>query len=123
VDISATRTVDDTSDRSVPSATAFAPISQPPREPRRGWSISGEWASAIVAAIVVIAGAFLYIAGMKTDIAVSGAKIEALQKSHDTWTTMFRDEFRKVEAVVEGKLTKLSEMMHSHAEPQRTRPK
>lgn len=67
--------------------------------------------TAVIGAIVVFGGAILYVANLRTDIAVASAEIKALQKSQDSWTTVIKDEIKRVESSLEAKLLQLAESL------------
>ncbi len=115
VDFSGSRTVESTWDPSRTQRANFSPVTVPvghrPRLP-----MSPAWISVIIAAALALAGAVAYVGGMKADIAVAGARIDTLQKSHDSATTDLRAEIRRVETVIDGKLSRLSEIVYGGRE-------
>ena len=62
----------------------------------------------IIAAILAVGGILWYGARMNTDIAVNSAKIDALQKSQDTWTTNLKDDIRRIETSLTTRLTEIA---------------
>src|SRR5438067_2098687 len=80
VDIGGARTVEGTSDRSGPPGGTFTPVHPPTAESRK-WPLSGEATSALVAAIVLVGAIILYVAGIKSDVAIVSTRVDALQKS------------------------------------------
>jgi hypothetical protein len=66
--------------------------------------ISGQWAAAIIALIVLVGSAVLYVGNLRTDIAVTAAELRSLQKEHATWADVMREQIRKLEDGVERRL-------------------
>lgn len=120
VDFGRGRSVDSTWDPSQPQRANFAPISPPPARARRGLPVSASWVSVGLVAVGLLGGAILYVAGMRTDIAVAGARIDSLQKSQDAWTADLRVEIRKVESALEARLNRLSEIVQGRRPLSRT---
>ena len=108
--VSGERTVENTWDPTRQARANFAPIS-PPERSRRAIRVSPGWVSAALVAVGLMAAAILYVAGMKTDISVAGAKIDALQKSQDSWTSNLKAEISRVETSLDSKLARLSEIL------------
>jgi hypothetical protein len=88
----------------------FTPIPSPGAVPRR-WPLSAEGTTALLAAIVLGGGIILYVAGIKTDVAVVSTRVDAMQKSHDADTTTLREEIRRVESALEARLNRLLELL------------
>lgn len=110
INLTGGRTVESTWDPSRQGRANFAPI-HPSERQRRVFPLSAGWFSAVLVAIGLFAGAILYVSGMRTEISVAGAKIEALQKSHDSWTSSLRAEILRVETSLDAKLTRLSDIL------------
>src|SRR2546428_13930857 len=91
VNLTGGRTVESTWDPSRQQRANFAPI-RPPERPRRELPISAAGIGAALAAIGLLGGEILYVAGLKTEFLVEGTKIEALLKSQDTWTCNLQKE-------------------------------
>lgn len=115
-DLLQTRNVDGTWDPAQAPRADFAPI-RPPIRARRVFPISAGWVSAIVAIVLVVGGAILYVAGLRSDIAVAGAKIDAMQESHKTWSGNLQAHILRVETALEAKFQQLLQMIPGQREP------
>ena len=100
-----TFSVEGTRESSDPASTEYVPL--PEGTKRARFPLSGGMLSAILAAIVLVGGVTLYVANLKTDIAVAGSEIRALQKSHESWTSLVRDQVKKLEESMERRLGEL----------------
>src|SRR5438093_832011 len=121
VDFSPSRTVESTWDPSRAQRANFSPIA-PPAARHRRLPLNPGWISVIIAAALALGGIVAYVGGMRADIAVAGARIDALQKSNDSAAAEFRAEIRRVETVLEGKLSRLSEIVYGRRERDQTAP-
>lgn len=123
IDFGAARTVDSTWDPGQPQRANYVPLPPPPERARRTFSVSASWISVILVALGLIGSAIAYIGGMKGDLAVAGAKIEALQKSQDSWIANVRADIQRVETSLDAKLNHLSDLIQARRPlPETERP-
>jgi hypothetical protein len=81
VDVPGTRTVDPTWDPTAArsATTSFEPL-QDRSATRRSWRPSAGWASAIIAALIVIGGSILYVAGIRADVTLVTERVKDLRE-------------------------------------------
>lgn len=56
-------------------------------------------------------GLLWFLATMNTSIAVNASRIDAMQKSQETWTSIIRDEVRRVESTLTTRITEVSNLV------------
>lgn len=112
LDLGSTTTIESTWDPAQPGRADFRQIPPPQGGRGRAWPrVTSGWAGVIIAGILAVGSILLYVARMNTDIAVNSAKVDALQKSQDTWTANLREDIRRVETSVTTRLVEISRLV------------
>jgi len=110
-DFLGSQSVEGTSDIPTGESTQYSRLPEP--RPKWQFPISGSMLSAILAGVVILGTGVVYVTSLKTDIAVTSSELHALQKSHDTWTAVIREQIKRIEDGIDKRLGELGSMIQA----------